>query len=589
MKKTLFPLALGAFILFGFGFLFSQQNAEEGKFQKTMDLYLDAYWKFYPTAGTLAGFHKYDDRLEDMSGKAVEKHHEDLDAFNQELVTKVDRTKLGPDAQIDYDLMRNAIDLELIRHEALLPWEYNPVFYNEILNNSIRSLLTKEFAPLDARLKSAAERARGLVALVKQAKENLKTPPQIYTETAIAQLPGVLDFYSSEAAKLAESGPPEVKARFQTELAKAAAALQEYKVFLEAELLPRSTGQFRLGEQTHVRLLNLTSEFSLPPTELVARAKADYNNIRREMAIVAMPFYRIMYPNINMEQISTQYSEEQLRNIFIKGVLDKIKIEHPAEADFVAQAKADVETIKAFLAQKQLAPLPEAGLTVEPMPLAESGITLSKTVGPGPYEAGGTYTAQIAPIPEAWTDEQAVSFLEGYNSYYLNFFISRNVYPGAFVPLFFTQKTSSVIRKIYPSLPLLKGWSSYVTDLLVANGFGNYDLRLRLNQLKFQLKTVIDFLLELNIHEGSQTKEDAIKYMVNGGFQSPAEAEQNWNRILLKPCDAAYAYIGLQEIIDMQKDYKKLKGEAFSEKEFLQKLLSFGTLPIRYLKTSMAQ
>jgi hypothetical protein len=39
----------------------------------------------------------------------------------------------------------------------------------------------------------------------------------------------------------------------------------------------------------------------------------------------------------------------------------------------------------------------------------------------------------------------------------------------------------------------------------------------------------------------------------------------------------------------MEKDYKKLKGEAFSQKEFLQKLLSFGGLPIRHLKTKMSQ
>jgi Bacterial protein of unknown function (DUF885) len=589
MKKTLVPLALGAFILFGFGFLFSQQNAEEGKFQKTVDTYLDAYWKFYPTAATLAGYHKYDDRLEDLSGGAIEKHHETLDTFNQELVTRVDRTKLGQAAQVDYDIVRNALELELIRHEALLPWEYNPVFYNDIFYNSIRGLLTTESAPIEARLKSAAARATALVNLVKQARENLKTPPQAYTETAIAQFPGILAFYTAEAAQLAGTGSGESLAKFQAELAKATAALQGYETFLKSELLARSTGNFRLGEQTHVRMLSLTSEFSIPPTELVARARADYNNIRREMAIVSMPFYRIMYPNINMEQISTQYSEEQLRNIFIKGVLDKVKTEHATEPDFVAQVKTDVDAIKAFLTQKQLAPLPDAALTVEPMPLAESGITLTKTVGPGAYESGGTYTAYVASVPEAWTDEQATSFLEGYNNYYLNFLVSRYIYPGPYAPLFFTQKNPSVVRKLYPNLPLIKGWPSYVTDLLVANGFGNYDLRLRLNQLKFQLKTVIDFLLELNIHEGSQSKEDAIKYMVNGGFQTEAEAEQNWNRILLKPGDAAYAYIGLQEIIDMQKDYKKLKGDAFTEKEFLEKLLSFGAMPIRYLKTSMAQ
>ena len=171
----------------------------------------------------------------------------------------------------------------------------------------------------------------------------------------------------------------------------------------------------------------------------------------------------------------------------------------------------------------------------------------------------------------------------------MQFWAARNLYPGQFVPLAFTRQNPSLIRKVHPNAPLLKGWPAYVSDMLVTNGFGNYDLRLRLSQLKQQLKTVIDFQLELNIHEGGMTKEQAVQYMTRRGFQTAYEAELKWNRILLKPCDAAYAYIGLQEINDMEKDYKKLKGDAFNEKEFLQKLLSFGALPVRYLKTAMAQ
>jgi hypothetical protein len=554
-----------------------------------MDNYLDAFWKFYPTAATLAGYHKYDDKLEDLSGKAIEKHHEDLDTFNQEMVTKVDKTKLGADVQIDYDILRNALDLELMRHENLLPWEYNPVFYNEIFFESIRSLLTKEFAPLDARLKSATLRAKALPGLFKQAKVNLKTPPQVYTETAIKQLPGILDFYITQVPKLIEAASAEARAQFQAELPKVTAALEDYKVFLESQLLPRSTGNFRLGEQTHVRLLSLTSDFSIPPTELVARAKADYSNIRREMFLVCIPFFKIMYPNINLDQLGTQRSQDEVWNIAISRVLEKIIVEHPTEQNFFDQAKANVEAVKAFLTRTQIVPIPEAGLAIEPMPLAESGVALTRTLGPGPYEPGGAYSAQLASIPEAWTDDQANSFLEEYNNFFLQFYAARHLYPGSFVPMFFTQKNSSLLRKIYPNLPLLKGWPAYVSDILIVNGFGNYDLRLRLNQLKQQLKTVIDFQLELNIHEGGMTKEQAIQYMTAGGFQTKTEAELKWNRILLKPCDSAYAYIGLQEIIDMEKDYKKLRGDAFNEKEFLRKLLSFGALPIRNLKAAMTQ
>ncbi len=68
------------------------------------------------------------------------------------------------------------------------------------------------------------------------------------------------------------------------------------------------------------------------------------------------------------------------------------------------------------------------------------------------------------------------------------------------------------------------------------------------------LKTVIDFQLELNIHQGGMTKEQAINYMIRTGFQTEIEAERKWNQILLNPGDAALTYIGYQEILDMEKD-----------------------------------
>ena len=590
MRKTAVPVILFVlvFMFLGLGILLSQQNGEEAKFQKVMDAYLDAYWKFYPTAATLAGFHKYDDKLEDLSEKNIDKHHDELDLFSQDMVTKADKTKLAADSQIDYDIMRNALDLELMRHESLLPWQYNPVFYNQLFLNSLRSLLIREFAPLDARLKSATERAKALPGLIKQAKANLQTPPQIYTETALRQFPGVINFYKVEVPRLIEPAPAEMKSRFQAEWTKVVAALEDYQSFLQAQLLPKSTGNFRLGEQVHSRLLTLTSEFSIPAQELVARAKADYNNIRREMAIVSMPFYRIMYPNINMEQLSTQYNEEQLRNIFIKGVLDKIKGEHPTKENFIDQAKTSAAKIKSFLGEKGLIELPNIELAIEPMPAAEQGVCWTRLLAPDPYDATGSYAVQVSPLPDDWPAEKIDSLLEEYNNFYAPWWTVRNVYPGWFVSTFFSQKSGSLMTKLYPNMPLIKGWPVSLEEMMIMNGFGNYDLRLRINQLKSQLKVVMDFQLELNIHQGGMTKEQAIQYMTAGGFQTHAEAEWKWNRILLVPCDAAYAYVGYQEIVDMEKDYKKGKGEAYNQKEFLQKLLDYGALPIRYLKTKLA-
>jgi hypothetical protein len=591
MRKPIVPIFLFvfAFAFLGLGFLLSQQNQEEAKFQKVMDAYLDAYWKFYPTAATMAGYHKYNDKLEDLGENNIEKHHEELDLFSQDMVTKADKTKLGAESQIDYDILRNALDLELMRHENLLPWQYNPIFYNQIFMDSLRSLLTKEFGPLDARMKAAIERAKAIPGLVKQAKANLQTPPQIYTETAIKQFPGIMDFYKVDVPKLIEPAPAEMKSRFQAEWTKVVAALEDYQSFLQTQLLPKSTGNFRLGEQAHSRLLTLTSEFSIPAQELVARANADYKNLRREMFLVGIPFYRIMYPNINLEQLTTQRGEEEVRDAVIQGVFDKIKVEHPTRENLLDRDKANVEALKSFFEQTKFIDLPDTGLMIEPMPLACRGLTLTRLLAPGPYETGGTYTVEISPLPVDLTDDQAKDLLEEYNNFYSPFWAVRSIYPGSFVPTFFTQKSGSLLRKLYPNMPLLKGWPVYVEEMLIYGGFGNYDLRQRLNQIKSQLKIVMDFQLELNIHQAGMTKEQAISYMTKRGFQTPAEAESKWNRILLNPCDAAYPYIGIQEIRDIEKDYKKMKGEAFSQKEFLQKLLSYGALPIRHLKAKLAQ
>lgn len=589
MRKLLVPFVILVFAFAGLGFLLSQQNQEEAKFQKTVDNYFDELWKFYPTAATLAGYHKYDDKLEDLSGKAIEKRHDALDVFSQELVSKVDKFKLSAEAQIDHEMMLDALDLELMRHENLIPWEYNPIFYNEIILNSIRCLLAKNFAPADVRLKNATERARQLPGLIKQAKENLKTPPQIFTETALKQFSGILDFYQKDLPQLIETSPVDLKAKFQAELAKSLTALQDYQAFLQSQLLPRSTGNFRLGDQAHLRMMRLTSQNCISFDELVARAKADYNNIRREMFLVCIPFFKIMYPQINLDQLGTQRSQDEVWSIAIQGVLDKIKSEHPTKEDLIAQIGKSAETIQGFLEQRQLLDLPETPPAIEIMPAAERWITWTHLLAPGPYETAGNYAVQVAPIPDDWPADHVQSFLEELNNFYLYFLTVRNIYPGQFVPLYFTRQHPSLIRRMFPSMPLVKGWPLYVEEMLIYSGFGNYDLRLRLNQLKLQLKTVIDFQIELNIHQGGMTKEQAIQYMTRGGFQAQPEAERKWNRILLKPGDSSYAYIGIQEIWDMEKDYKKLKGEAFSQKEFLQKLLSFGGLPIRHLKTKMSQ
>ena len=589
MRKTaLFAIACGFVLLAGVGMLQSQQSPDDAKFTKLVDTYLESYWKFYPTAATMAGFYKFNDKLEDFSESVVEKRGPEIESFNKELTTKINVDKLNPDFQIDRQLLLETLDIDLLRLERIVPQEYNPLFYDDILLNSIRSLLIKEFAPLDARLKSATERAKKIPELVKQAKANLKTPPKEYTETAIKQFAAILDFYKTDVPKLIESGSANAKSLFQAEMAKVIPALEDFQRFLQNDLLAKSTGNFRLGEG-HARMFQLSLGGPLQLNELSALAKADATNLRNEMFKICFSYYKIMDPKFDIEHPPANLTGDGLINTVVSHVFNKIKGAQPTKDEFLARIKSTADRIKAFIARTSLLDIPDEALTIDAMPAFSRDAVLTKLESPSPYEGAGVYVLFINPYVESLPDDQAQSFLDEFTNDYIPVWTMQKVFPGSYVPAYFNRKNSSLLRKLSPSQLLIQGWPLYAQDMFIYAGFGNYDLKQRLNELKLKLQAVIDFQLDVNIHQGSYTKEQAIRLMTVNGFQTPAEAERKWNLIALHPGEAAYPYIGYREILDIEKDYKQAKGQAFSQKEFLSKLVGFGSLPLRIIKLRMMQ
>jgi hypothetical protein len=578
MKKTVPALTALAVLLFAAGSLMAQ-NGEDAKFKKFQDNLWDTYFKFFPTEGTRQGYTKYDDKLEDLSNGSVEKFLDSMDGFNQELVTKIDKFKLSPDLQLEHELSRDFLDLQIMKLENSLFILDNPVFYNDLFVKSIRSLLVR-----DPNAPAAVSRAKLLPGLIKKAKDNLKTPPREYTEAAIKQLPGIIDFYKTEVPKLAGSS-----SALLAETQKILMALDDYQRFLQGELLSRSSGNFR-NPEAHRKLIRFQSQGSLSiQPDIVARSTADVKNTRNAMGQICIPFFKIMYPNIDADQLAAQKGADFAVNTVIQSVFDKIKGDHVGRDEFPARVAQAAAGLKDFIQQATLLELPDENLGVEPMPSYLSGTEWYHLAGPGAFQQTGPYTLYVRPIPADWSEEEATSFLEEHNNYFIDYLAIQRAYPGTFVPTFFTRKDPSVIKRMTANRALITGWPLRVENMLVLNGYKNYDLRSWLSELKVLIKTVIDFQMDMNVHEGTYNKEQVVNYMIHWGFMTQAEAERHWDFIVLNPGEASLPYIGYQEILDMERDYSKLKGSAFSEKEFLQKILSYGAIPLRTIKAKIAQ
>jgi uncharacterized protein (DUF885 family) len=588
MRKTLILVLVGVGVLLGAGAMLSQQNGEDAKFTKFVDTFLDAYWKFYPTAGTVNGFAKYNDKLEDLAESNIEKYLANLDKFNAELVNKIAKDKLSPDAQIDLDLLRNFIEYDQLRLEKIAPQQLNPLFYNEILYNSLAALLANDVN--DAKIKAAAERLKAIPGFVKQAKENLKTPPKEYTDAAIKQIAAVIDYFKTELPKFADKAGADGKAKFLAELPKAAAAVEDFGRYLAGDLLAKSTGNVRFGPEAHQQTLRILTGHTLMLNDLNAIAVADTKNLRNEMFKTCFVYYKIMDPKFDIEKPQPNLSGDQLINTVVSHVLNKIKTNQPTKDEWGAKIKSAAAEIKSFLETAKILDLPGQELSIESMPPVERSYALGRLAGPALYDKSGSFSYRLNPYIDTLPADQRNSFLDEYNNYMIPMWTIQNVYPGAFFPAAFTAKDSTLPRKLSVNAALLSGWPLYIQDMFVNAGFNNYELKYRLMELKLKLEAVIDFQVDVSFHEGTKTDKDrAIKLMTETGFQTPAEAERKWNQIVLHPAIASLDYIGYQEILDMEKNYKAAKGDQFNKKDFAQKLLGYGSLPFRFLKEKIAQ
>src|SRR5215510_1391765 len=106
----------------------------------------ECYFKFNPSQGTQAGFHQYDDQLEDYSRAAIEKQIATLKKFKAEFSRLTPSTApngAGVEDWIDRNLILNDINSTLLSLENIRGWEKNPDRYSSGITNSIFVIMAR--------------------------------------------------------------------------------------------------------------------------------------------------------------------------------------------------------------------------------------------------------------------------------------------------------------------------------------------------------------------------------------------------------------------------------------------------------------
>ncbi len=555
-----------------------RKGAEDQKFKVLVDEFLDGYFKAHPVWATYNGEHKYDGLLDDYSQEAIQAEHNRLKSFLERMGT-IDTTMLNDTNRVDLKILENEIRGQLLRYEEEKPWEMSPVMYNYLVGGSINSLITRDFAPWGERLGNVLSRLRQIPHLLEQAKANLDSPAEINTKTAIRQNKGTINLIKNELSKVLDKSLS-LKDSLTAESQKVIAALEDYQEFLENDLLPRSKGDFRLGKELYDKKLRYTLQSELASDEIVRRAEQEAKRVRKRMLDIAQPLHDKLFPTHRHKETG-----ERLENVIIKEVLDEIAKDHSKKDELLAVCRQIMKDLENFVKEKDLVDLTGINpLEVEWEPEFSRGIAVAGLDAPGPLDKEQKTFYRVSPLPDDWSKEQVESYLREYNNYMLVDLSVHEAMPGHYVQLFYANRFPSLVRAIFGNGAFIEGWAMYSERMMVNAGFMNFDPRYELQRLKMYLRAVINSILDARIHAGDMTKDEAIKLMTEGGFQERSEAEGKWIRACLTSTQLSTYFVGIQEILDLERDYKEKVGDEFSQKEFNQKLLSYGSPPTRFLR-----
>ena len=544
------------------------------EFRRLAGDYLDDLARRHPDMATELGDHRFDDQLPDRGQAALDGERRGLAEFAARLAA-VDQDGLDRELRVDAAVLGNDVARRRFEIEDLREHTWNPLLANP--GQAIYTLLARDYAPLPDRLRSLAGRLAAVPGSLAAARAALGRMPMVHLETAIGQFGGTIGLVTEEvnaalrqAANAGDAASAAASAEVESARPAALAALAGHRDWLSARLAgadPVAGGDGfadpRLGADLFSRKLSLTLSAAADADAILARAEADLERVSSEITEVAAALGGTP-----------------------REVLDRLGAAAPDEATILAFCAEAFAAQTAFVREHDLVTLYDDPVEIIDMPEINRGIAVAYCDPPGPLEPvpGATFIA-VSPTPKDWTAERVASFYREYNRHMVHNLMVHEAMPGHYLQLQHSRRFTgaTALRAALWSGPFVEGWAVYTEELMADHGYpGEGDpVAVRMQQLKMQLRMVINAILDARVHAHGMTEADAMSLMTVRGFQEDGEASGKWRRAQLTSAQLSTYYVGYTEVADLAAD---LRSRGLAERTAHDSMLAHGSPPVRLLR-----
>jgi uncharacterized protein (DUF885 family) len=482
-----------------------------------------------PLLALAAGDHRVDDRLPDLSHDGVAAQSQMLREA-ADVLDGLDEDALDAQQRVDHAQLTWLVERALFDLTEVRQAEWNPLQHNP--GELLFALIARPFAPAEQRLESLVARLSAIPDALAAARGVLADCPRVHVETAVGQFRGTAALVRDQVPRLLAEAPG-LRSKVEPAVEIAHDALSDFATWLTGLLPPGEDGRDpRLGRRLWEARLWHTLDTELTATEVMRRARANLEEVTEQIREAAVAL------------VGGAASDDTVR-----AALNRLADEHPDDSSIMDLARICLAETTDFVRDHELVSLVDDPCVIMEMPEYSRGVSVAYCDAPGPLEGDRLPTFYcISPTPAGWPAYRVESFYREYNNHLLRDLTVHEAMPGHFLQLAHARRAAvpTRARAVARSGPFIEGWAVYAEQIMVEHGFGGVPVRLQ--QLKMQLRSTINAILDQRVHCEDLTEGEAMALMMQRGFQEEGEAAGKWRRALLTSTQLSTYFVGYTEV-----------------------------------------
>jgi len=530
-------------------------NDANHEFDQTTKEMFETFLRRDPVLATSLGIHDHDHLLPSGTLQAKLEDIEIMKSYLEKL-EKLPSERLTQERRFDRDLAIDSLELSLFFEDNLRLWSSSPEAPHT-LGTSLFLLLTREFAPLQDRLRSLNSRIEAIPNFLKESKERISDPVELWTKLAVQTTEGLPNL-TKEIVSLAHDTEFDRKDELEEASEEATASIHEYRDWLLQEVSPRARTNFAIGKEKLDKILELRG-LGLNSDDILEFAYSALDEEKRKLKELA-------------SKVKSGASVEEAKQI--------VKSNHPNTFHEALEAyRRSIQDAKRYILERSAFRIPanEAVTAKETPPFMRSLVSTAAIFQPAKFDKDQVSIYLITPHSDP-------KFLEEHNYFSIPNTTVHEAYPGHHLQGCCANTNPSLVRLLTPfPVEFIEGWAHYCEEYMKEIGFDDTP-EARFEQTVDMIWRATRMILDIKLARGEITFEEAVEYLIEQTSMERQIATVEVNEYAERPTYFLSYYLGKHMILKLKRDLIEKLGKSFDEQKFHGTLLYSGALPMRYIR-----